>query len=852
MSGVEEQQNKQVVVEEETNNDADDNDLSVLVLKLRGHKMKNVDGFLGRRDTSFSLVQTVDNWFGKSDPFFQVSNAHYRRVQQSPVIHDNLNPDWPTLAIPLDFLLLGNTHDPDNQQFFITFYDWEEDGHHQFMGHVATTVQELLQHAPPPHSDNNNKKRHGFLRSSGRTKKQEPAFQLQVDGIHYGSIFVDEARVVSQKEQQQQQQPSTHADRSMNDFIDITNVKVMKDGKQVQYTHEEIFQQEIMGGTDNAAAAPTNEIASRSINLTTTTTPEHEDGVAVATAEAESSNRDTDAPPQETETTNAETSTKDLADNEKDVAITEPVTEPAPLVASPSDEELLSNEEEDLVVALPENVPFASNEQAKGPPIFDMDLVVDNDDSPIKLQRGMTNANEVGVSTRAVIGPDEAQSLTETDDDDDDKLDAPLESEVNDSKEIEIEFGAEQEDAVRDVEDVLLDGLLSDDADDDLVFENDDPAPAQSLIFATPASPSKKEAPLPKKPVPDYVAKFKGVTLDSVESGDLEPEEEEPELLQEEEEEEPPMAPDSLFKGSIEEPTMDEEEESSKPSEEPVSELETSKPPEDVVTTKEETTKPFEETSMEEETTKPFEETQMEEETTKPLEEAAIEEEISEEPAIEKETIKPADDSPTEEEPAVVDTPIEQESSKLVEDTTTTTTKAPPPSKPVVAKPTKDPLSSSTRSTRSSKMETLASSTRSTGRSMLGSSARTTSSRATTSASRTSRIPKTSTTTTKKSKKKTTESSSNTGDKTNPSRRAAMEKSLSVPRIARKPAAPKKTRVTPTRSNSSSRLGSVVQNRPRVVRPSDGSNVFERLYRKDTACYNARRVNKEYFTAQQN
>ena len=148
-------------------------------------------------------------------------------------MHDNLNPHWEAVVLPLDKLCDGD-HD---QPFYITFYDWEEDQHHQFMGHVTTTVSQILASAgkeaePSP--------KRGLRRR--KKSKKVPAFTLEVDGQNYGTIYVKDAQVVEQAKHQSRglQQP-----RSV-EFFETSKVRVMKGGKQVNYSAEEI-QKEMLG-----------------------------------------------------------------------------------------------------------------------------------------------------------------------------------------------------------------------------------------------------------------------------------------------------------------------------------------------------------------------------------------------------------------------------------------------------------------------------------------------------------------------------------------------------------------------------------------------------------------------------
>ena len=221
----------------------------VLILTLKGVKMKNVDGFLGRKESSYSIVNAVDNWWGKSDPFFQVFDNRYRRVAQSKIIQDNLNPEWPSLVLPLKKLCENDL----DKAFHMTFYDWEEDQHHQFMGHITTTVSDILEKAAAA-SQQGSRMTRLTLR---RNKPEKKGYQLTVDNIDYGTIVVEDAQVV------QRDAASLDSSRSV-EFAETSKVRVMKGGKQVNYSAEEI-QKEMLG--IEVVAEDSNGTASRSIDF---------------------------------------------------------------------------------------------------------------------------------------------------------------------------------------------------------------------------------------------------------------------------------------------------------------------------------------------------------------------------------------------------------------------------------------------------------------------------------------------------------------------------------------------------------------------------------------------------------
>lgn len=86
-----------------TGNTDDDKSHPWLELTLRANKIKNTDGAFGRRlgdkvatttavNLKKGIVNRVDNLFGASDPFFQLTTMDDRLVAQSGVRKNTLKP----------------------------------------------------------------------------------------------------------------------------------------------------------------------------------------------------------------------------------------------------------------------------------------------------------------------------------------------------------------------------------------------------------------------------------------------------------------------------------------------------------------------------------------------------------------------------------------------------------------------------------------------------------------------------------------------------------------------------------------------------------------------------------------
>eukprot|EP00585_Thalassiosira_rotula_P011872 CAMPEP_0196159234 /NCGR_PEP_ID=MMETSP0910-20130528/46210_1 /TAXON_ID=49265 /ORGANISM="Thalassiosira rotula, Strain GSO102" /LENGTH=1212 /DNA_ID=CAMNT_0041424151 /DNA_START=160 /DNA_END=3799 /DNA_ORIENTATION=+ len=104
-----------------------------LALRLRGIKLKNVEGM-----------------FKKSDPFFEVRRTYagpgggsWTPVYRSQHVKNNLNPKWGPATIDVNVLCDGNL----DRRLQVSIWDHEGDGKHDSMGAFETTVNELLKAA---------------------------------------------------------------------------------------------------------------------------------------------------------------------------------------------------------------------------------------------------------------------------------------------------------------------------------------------------------------------------------------------------------------------------------------------------------------------------------------------------------------------------------------------------------------------------------------------------------------------------------------------------------------------------------------------------------------------------------
>lgn len=133
-----------------------------LALRLRGVKLKNVEGM-----------------FKKSDPFFEICRTHdgpgqgtWTPVYRSREAKNNLNPKWGAATIDVNALCDGDLDRP----LQVRIFDHEGSGRHQPMGDFAASVNDLLRAAA--------------CRPAGSA-----TFTPKKNGRAYGTIVADEGRI---------------------------------------------------------------------------------------------------------------------------------------------------------------------------------------------------------------------------------------------------------------------------------------------------------------------------------------------------------------------------------------------------------------------------------------------------------------------------------------------------------------------------------------------------------------------------------------------------------------------------------------------------------------------------------
>lgn len=97
-------------------------------LSLRAKDLKNIEGYTRLR---------------KSDPFYTLSrpgDGAWTKIYTSVVEMNNLDPDWPVCDVPVGMMCNANFDLPLKLEVF----DQENDGKHESMGWVETSVNKLL------------------------------------------------------------------------------------------------------------------------------------------------------------------------------------------------------------------------------------------------------------------------------------------------------------------------------------------------------------------------------------------------------------------------------------------------------------------------------------------------------------------------------------------------------------------------------------------------------------------------------------------------------------------------------------------------------------------------------------
>lgn len=90
--------------------------------------------------SSWGIMKSVDQYFGKSDPFFEILSEEGALICSSHTVMDNLNPEFPEVHIPIRNVL--DLEAPIRIQLKDSA---QEDGEHQLLGDaIETTLEKLI------------------------------------------------------------------------------------------------------------------------------------------------------------------------------------------------------------------------------------------------------------------------------------------------------------------------------------------------------------------------------------------------------------------------------------------------------------------------------------------------------------------------------------------------------------------------------------------------------------------------------------------------------------------------------------------------------------------------------------
>lgn len=128
-----------------------------LALRMRGIKLKNVEGMFKKSDPFYELRRTYDGPGGGS----------WTPVYRSKHVKNDLNPKWEPATIDVNALCDGDL----DRRLQVAIFDHESSGKHETMGTFETTVNELL-------------------KAAGRS-----TFTPKKGSKSYGTISVDECKI---------------------------------------------------------------------------------------------------------------------------------------------------------------------------------------------------------------------------------------------------------------------------------------------------------------------------------------------------------------------------------------------------------------------------------------------------------------------------------------------------------------------------------------------------------------------------------------------------------------------------------------------------------------------------------
>jgi hypothetical protein len=158
------------------------------VVDVRAEPLTNTnDVFVGT--FSGQKLANKDGFFGRSDPFIVIARMNedgtFTDVWKSAKIDNNLNPTFPQSHINISQVCNGDIDRPIK----ISFMDYDDNGKHQFMGHVQTSIRGLIEaHGTPFNVTEPEKQKtkgytnSGTLTCAGALVEPHPTFQQFIIG----------------------------------------------------------------------------------------------------------------------------------------------------------------------------------------------------------------------------------------------------------------------------------------------------------------------------------------------------------------------------------------------------------------------------------------------------------------------------------------------------------------------------------------------------------------------------------------------------------------------------------------------------------------------------------------------
>jgi len=166
-------------------------------IEIRGEAVTNTrDVFIGT--FAGTKLANKDGFFGKSDPFLQISRIYedgkYGVVWKNDPVANNLSPTWPQARVPMMKLCNGDIDRP----LRIEILDFDSSGKHASMGVVDTSVRALLDARGSPLNvieEDKKKKSSSYVNSgtfncTGCAIEQRPTFTDYIMGGCEVSLMV--------------------------------------------------------------------------------------------------------------------------------------------------------------------------------------------------------------------------------------------------------------------------------------------------------------------------------------------------------------------------------------------------------------------------------------------------------------------------------------------------------------------------------------------------------------------------------------------------------------------------------------------------------------------------------------